>query len=412
MSSLFRKRLYATALLAGAAGTLCCVGPVVAQQVTFVPQAEVTGEWASNRILTDPPTSASDEALKFGGDLKRVTPVSDLELRPILTVQDGSIKNLDTFEALVDLNGDYHTLKGEYTFNGEYHREDAYNAQYSTAQFNPQNPNVPDTSGTGALVTGITKSSYHIEPGFAYKFTQRWSVEGSASLDAVRYSTDIPDLFVSFDAPLIGADVVYATSQNSQFGIGPYYTHYEPINNDVDSVESTGYGVSANYRLKSSRLDTTTITVRVEHDSSPLPMGGGRSGATNWGIEWVGIRTFQTGQLRYSIGRFLEPSSIGGRTAEDQLRVQYNRRLTERFSANGAVRFVRNQDFGVFDAIDQAGPRDRGNVDLSLRYLVTPEWFVSGGYRFVYQHLTDSTAVNSNGVFITVGYHGREPPSN
>jgi len=122
------------------------------------------------------------------------------------------------------------------------------------------------------------------------------------------------------------------------------------------------------------------------------------------------LHRFLTSQVRYSIGRFLEPSSFGGRTTQDQFRVQYTRSLSERLQFNSAVRFTRYKDVGN---IQNAETRERGNAELSLRTLITPLWYVSGGYRFAYQHLPSQLhAVSSNGVFITVGYHGREPSGN
>jgi len=409
MSSSFRNPGICAAGLCGAAvAALVCAPPVSAQQIAFVPQAEATAEWASNRILTIPATSASDESIKLGGDLLRISPRSNLDLRPLLTFQNGSIRNLDNIEALVDFAGDYRTLKGEYTLNSEYHREDAYNAQYGVAGFNTLNPNVPDTAGTGAVVTGLTKSTYLFDTGFSYKFTQRWGIEGSANFDAVRYSTDISGDLVSYNSPYVGLDLVWVTSQTSQLGIGPYYTRFDPIRHDVGAQLSDDYGISASYRIRTSQLSTSTITARLERDRSPLP-GSGNDTTTTWALEWVGLQKFLTSALRYSVGRFLEPSSFGGRTTEDQARVQYTRTLSERLLFNSAVRFTRYTDVGN----QNAGTRNRGNADLSLRVLITPLWYVSGGYRFAYQNLPSQPhAASSNGVFITVGYHGREPPSN
>jgi long-subunit fatty acid transport protein len=98
--------------------------------------------------------------------------------------------------------------------------------------------------------------------------------------------------------------------------------------------------------------------------------------------------------------------------------VQYTRLFTQRFMGNAAVRLTRSTDVGDV-ALDDSGNRDRANVQLALSYLFTQEWTLSGGYRFAYQALPsyDITGINlgqvnahSNGVFITVAYHGREPP--
>src|SRR6516225_1841767 len=81
----------------------------IAQEVAFVPQANISTEWATNRNLTIPAGPDSElYRTTVGADLLRRTSVSDLDFRPLITMQhDAQISTLDTLEALVDLAGDY-----------------------------------------------------------------------------------------------------------------------------------------------------------------------------------------------------------------------------------------------------------------------------------------------------------------
>lgn len=412
MSSLFRSSTL-VALLCGsvALGTLVHVTPAYAQQTAFVPWVEASTDWSTNRTLQVPAApSSEDYSLVAGGDLLRRSPVSDIDLRPLITLQGNSkLPAVDQYEALVDLVTDYRTLRGEYSFNAEYHREDAYNSQYGYAPFNPLNPNAPDTFG-GTVVTGITKTTYEVTPSASYDLTQRLSVQASGAFDAVRYSTEIPQQLVSYNSPEVELDLAYALSSTSKLGVGPYYTYYAPINSSSGSVKDTGSGVNFSYNYKSSAVSQSRLTVRVERDSSPAAFGIPSSTATTWGFEWVGNRRFLTDSVQYSIGRFLQPSSDGGRTAVDQFRVQDTKRLSERLSLDVAVRATRSSDVGN-TVLANTGNRDHVNAQVFLAYLLTPEWSISGGYRFVYLKVPYLPAsADSNAVFITVGYHGQQPP--
>jgi hypothetical protein len=385
-----------------------------AQEVAFVPQGELSTEWTTNRQLSIPASpNAEDYMLSLGGDLIRRTEVSDIDLRPLVTVQESpKVSDLDRFEALVDLLGNYRTLRGEFSVRAQYHREDAYNSQYGLVAFKPINPNLPDTTGTGAVVTGVTRTTYDVEPDFSYDLSPRVSLVGGAEMLAVRYSTDVPGLLVSYDSPEVDVGLAWALSQNSHFSVGPYYTYYEPVNNSDDSVRSNATGISFNYDNKFSAESKSRLTVKIERDTSPAALGAPSSSHVSWGFEWVGMHHFLTGNVQYSIGRFLEPSSSGGRSSVDQIRAQANKFLTARWSVSGAVRLTRSSDIGNI-IVEQDETRDRANANVAISYLLTPEWYLSGGYRYAYLNdLSQTGFAHSNAIFISIGYHGLQPPRN
>ncbi|HTT02829.1 MAG TPA: hypothetical protein VMG11_12165 [Steroidobacteraceae bacterium] len=408
---------------------LACSRIAAAQEAVFVPQAQLTGSWASNRQLTIPASPSSEGLLGiFGGDLLLRNPTSTFDVRPLFTVQgDTNYSNLDRWEGLIDMIGHSQSLKGEYNVLLEYHREDAFNAQYGIVAYNPLNPNAPDTSGTGKIETGITKSTYEVAPDFSYELTQRFSIGGDATLAAVRYSQQFAGFMVSYNSPSVELNGGYKLSQRSQITIGPYYTVYDPVDTDQGSVKSTGYGLDFKYQFKWSKVSQMKLQLKVEHDTSSAARGvtppseGSQpfdipaSSATVVGVEWVGINRFETSTIQYSVGRFLEPSSFGGRVTNNQLRAQYVKRFSPRFQAVGAVRLTRTTEVGDNVTFGNDCTCDRGLARVSLSTLLTPEWTLSGGYQGVYQNLhqnvpDEPNSAWSQGVFITVEYHGQQPP--
>ena len=404
-SSAVRGRALRAALL-----TLALVsGAASAQQVVFVPEVEVWAQYDSNRLL-DPETPRSAETywMQLAGDLKSINERSDVELRPQLTLQDSTISSVNRFEALVDLKADYRTLRSTWSILTEYHREDAYNAQYGLAAFNPLNPNAPDTVGTGDIATGLTKTTYSVEPDFTYQVTQRFSFEATTRFDAVRYDVEVPDQFISYNNSYVEFDGLWSVSPRGQIGFGPYYALYDPRQNDAARVNS--YGVDLSYRFNWSRIDRSTVSLRAEHDT--FSQSGTPDDSKNtFGIEWVGYHKLQAGMVQYAIGRFMEPSSVGSLVGLNQIRVQYRHDFTARVQFVGSMRISRSDD------LSDNTHEDRAILQVALVRRLTELWSVSGGYRFAYQKLRDlesnvivtEPAARNNGVFINVAYHGREP---
>jgi hypothetical protein len=404
-SAIVRRRVMrATALLLALAASA-----VSAQQVVFIPEMEVWAQYDSNRLL-DPVTPQSAETywMQLAGDLKSINERSDVEFRPQLTLQDSTLSSVDRFEALVDLKANYRTLRSTWSFLSEYHREDASNAQYGVAAFNPLNPNAPDTVGTGDIVTGLTKTTYSVEPDFTYQATQRFSLEATTRFDAVRYDVEVPDQFVSYNNTYAELDGYWSVSQRGQLGFGPYYALYDPRENDAPRVNS--YGVDLSYRFNWSRVDRTTLSLRAEHDTF-TESGVPDYSKNTFGLEWVGYHKMQTGMVQYAIGRFMEPSSVGSLVGLNQVRVQYRHDFNVRVQFVGSVRVSRSDD------LSDGSHEDRAILQVALVRRLTELWSVSGGYRFAYQKLREldsgvivtEPAARNNGVFINVAYHGREP---
>jgi hypothetical protein len=56
-------------------------------------------------------------------------------------------------------------------------------------------------------------------------------------------------------------------------------------------------------------------------------------------------------------------------------------------------------------------PEHRTNAEMWLTYNITKKWYVTGGYIFVRSRdLGQDNLAYSNGVMLTFGYRGLEPP--
>jgi hypothetical protein len=423
MLSLYRKADQRQVLALTVAGALIAlgalVGPATAQEITFVPSASATAEWDSNRLLARPERSAASYGGDVGAQLWDITPRAMTELIAQIAYADVPQLNYDWTSGNVALRTDYKGLESEWTLAASYRKDVTFTTEFGQATFNNGlTLTSPDTNGTANVTTGISRDSYEVDPGFAYNFTPRLDVEGDLRINGVHYSEQQAGAFVDYTSPYAGLTLNYDTSPRSSIGIGPYYTRYEQSGQGLQAsgqggpligtnTTNTG-GAMVNYLYKTSDVTRMTLTVRVE-DNHIDTFGSPSQSSTTWGVEWVGTHKFEVGNIQFALGKFLEPSSIGGRVALEQVRVQVYRPFTPRLSFTGAVRVTRTQMVGA--ALQDLVPtEDRTNAEGYLRYEITRRWYVTGGYIFARSRdFGEDNLAYSNGAMLTVGYQGLEP---
>lgn len=407
MSSSYLKRSACALPLALAAA------PVLhAQQVYFIPKVEVGAEWHSNRELTPNP-ALEDSSTAYKATLEglwgRATPRSETEVRPRVVLQEfPDRQGVDPAEYFLDLRSTYRTLKSEWSLLGEFSQQDTYNAEFGTARgddFDPENPDVDEVANSGIVFVGETRTRLEVEPSVRYALSPRTSLGLLANYQFVDYDSNLPDQRVGFTSPYVQATIIRQVGQRTELSVGPYYTHYEA---DNDLSESDSYGALINLRHRVTEVTYFTFGLSVERSEetrfTPLPV---EESVTSWGFEFAGFRRGRVGSLRYSLGRFLQPSSVGDRREIDQLRIQYNRPLSPLFSVYGAVRL--SQDRSIGDDRD-GRDRDRALLEAGMSRLITPTFYISGGYRYAWLDRQDAPrSADNHNVFISFGFTGRDP---
>jgi hypothetical protein len=393
----------AVALLA-----LCVlVRPAAAQETNFVPFASATTEWDSNRSLARPPRSAASYGGMAGGDLRELTPRSITDLTAQILYTDVPQLGYSWTSGNVALKSDFRTLVADYTLLAAYRRDDDFYTEFGHAGFdNGLTLTSPDTNGTGNVTAGITRQSYELDPGFDYNLTPRLDLEGDFRLNSVRYSIQTPGQEVDYTSPYAGLTLNYDTGPRSSLGIGPYFSRYQETGG-ANTTNTEGGAIA--YLYKTSDVTRMSVTLRAERNQIDM-LGFSPESVTSWGLEWVGTHRFRVGNVKFSIGRFLEPSSIGGRVALNQFRVQYVHPLSERLSFSGAVRVTHTELLGSALAAEQP-PENRTNAEMNLTFDITRTLYVTGGYIFARaSDVGQSNLAYSNGVILTIGYRGLEPP--
>jgi hypothetical protein len=389
--------------LAWMAPALMVAGACHGQQITFTPRAQATAEYDSNPLLESRnPRSGEWYQALVGGTLDRQTLRSELELVPVFSYSKSSIRILDQWSALVDLRGRYMTQRTIYSFLLEYHRQDAYNSEYGVATYNPQNPEAPGTVGTGFIVTGIKRDNYQISPSINHTFTERLNGEIGGTFLAVRYSTQVPEQLVSFNAPSAAINAVWAFSERARIAVGPFYSEFDPLDSlQEGALKSRSYGGSIGYRYLTTRLTDSEVIAKFGRDEQ-YQLDGSRAGTTTWGLEWRGTYKWQTGQLQFTVGRLLEPSSVGGEIALYEARGEFAQTISQTLSAQISARASRQEGVGAQSNLPH---RNRGYGTAALRKQLTREFVLTAGYKFLFQKLRpDAPLAQNHGAFITIGW--------
>jgi hypothetical protein len=403
---------FAIALAGISLSSIAIIPSVPAQELYFVPRFEVGSEWHSNRELIVNP-AFRDEMVEYRALLEarlgRITPRSQVELRPRVSLQEFPDRSgIDPVELFCDLDTGFHTQRSEFLLFARYSRQDSFNAEYGNANFDPFNPE-SNADDTGISYIGDTRTRYTVEPDYSFAISERTRIGVGARYDNISYepNDDRPVGtvgLIGYDSGHVELYLRQTMGPKLEVQIGPYFSRYE---SDDDLNQTDNYGVAIQARYSWSQIWETGLSVEAERNEATRPQSiPVEETTTNWGLELYGLRKGQTGSLRYSIGHFIEPSSVASMIETNQLRVQYDHIFTPRLIFNSALRLKESTRLG--GAAGESA--DFARAELSLRWRMTQSWYLSGGYRYAWSDPATSTGTASdNAVFLSVGYRGLEP---
>lgn len=409
MSSSFRKAWFAAPVVA-----LAATGSAWAQEVVITPGIDVAAEWDSNReMVTQNEDSSASYKATLDTTISRRTPRSNTMFRPRIVAQEfPDRKGVDPVEAFVDFRTDYRTLKGTMGLLARYARQDAIHAEFGTANFDDFDPENPQAGENGIVLVGRTRTTTQVVPSFGYALTEKTSLDGSIDYQAVDYSDDVSSFSQSYKSPEVDLGVTHEITQRSSVTVGPYYSRFE-TDDKVNKTDTTG--VSASWSYKWSEVTYTTITLRGERNEvEDTRLVDPTETSTNWGLDFQGVRQLRLGTFRYSVGRFLSPSTLGSRRQSDQLRLQYGRPLTPRVDFTSALRLVRDTRLGsdpFSDGTDDGDDtRKRARAEMNVRWALSRTMYVAAGYQYWWQDFGgDNDTAQSHAVILSFGYRAFTP---
>ncbi len=412
MSSLFHKHspyitrfaLLLPLVAIGAAGT------ALGADGYFIPEVEAGGihqtnpEWA-----TENPSSATGYLAYAGGIFGVRSPRNITEFRPRVEYYDYSSRpELRNINGYADLNSHYSSLRGEWTLIASYSRENSYNAQQTSAEYDQFDPNDPTVDSTGRI-TLLSEVSTRIQarPSFSYRFSERFGTEVNLFYQTMDSNTDAGGSIVDYRDASAQGSLFWNWSPQTMLAAGVYGANYRT---DDGSNVTTGQGVSFMLDKKWSETYFAGLAFNVEKTKVELT-GLPDDTSTTWGGEFNFRRKWQLGDLRLNMGRTFGPSSGGARTALDQVRLQYYRNFSPRWTYLVAVRGFRNRVIGGVTTSVTSLNRDYATGYLQLNWEMTRTWYLTGAYSHYWQQFVGSGATSRNDVLtLGIGYRGLGPP--
>ena len=377
---------------------------------TFVqPRAELRVEFHDNIDLDpDPPSDAEtyggvlDAAALIGVD----TPRSESSIRPHARLQKFADREFEPLELGLDLRSRYRSERSDFLLTGRYDRRDSFFADQADAEFDPVNPDDPTTPESGSSGGDDSRQRLNFAPSYTYRLSERWSAGGELFYEGVRYSDQAVQDRVDYDYGRADLFASGSLDPNSNLRFGGYVSQYdakEGLN------ETDAYGGVIGYTHRWSETSGIDAEVSFEEDDityDPVPVA---ESVSTWGGSMTAYREGEVSRWRATVGRWSTPTGRGGKSESDQLRVQYDRDITQRLGFMGAARYVRDRSIGE---VGQIGDRDYLRGELAMRWMMSRTTYLRGGYRYTWQDRErDTSDAQDNQIFLAIGYEGLGRPS-
>ena len=384
------------------------VGTALAADTYVQPQMELRAESNSNFNLV-PGGGSDSNVYGYIADIQVLigiaTPRSDTSMRPRVRFQEYPDRDdLEQFEAFFDLRSLYRWERSQLRTLGRYSRQDSYSAELPGGEFDPLDPDDPANPDSGVIVIGETRERYRVEPEFTFELTERTRAGVAADYQAVRYESDAVSNHVDYDYFGGNAFVSWALGPRSDFSVGTYANRYEATD---DSTETDAYGGTLGYQFRLSEVAGFGVNISYEKDDTtdfvPVTVEESTSG---WGATVSAVRSGEASAWRLTAGRTFIATGAGGKAESDQLRLQYDRDLTQRLEFRGVGRYESRNSISTRG---QGNDRDYARADLSFRWMMAPTWYLQWGYSYIWQDRESAAGTGKNNkFFISVGYKGLE----
>lgn len=332
------------------------------------------------------------------------TPRGNTTLRPRIRYQEyPDREDLEQFEGFVDMNSRYLWERSSLEVIGHLSHEDLYNNETAGGNFDPTDPNGGGGSDSGNIDFGQTRDEIELQPTFEHRLSERTRIGIGAELSAVRYDADVGvETKKDYDFGLGNAYLKWALDPVSDVSAGAYASRYD-ASDDSETIDAVGAQVGYEYRWSEQVGLQGTLFYEQNDITEYFPVAFNES-TSNFGGYITAYRRLEVSQWQVSLGRSFLPTGDGGKSTVDQFRLQYQRDLSPRLSFRGAGRYETRNGLGT-----QGGgvDRDFARVDLSLKWMATRNWFIGGGYAYMWEDRATATqdGVN-NKIYANFGYQG------
>lgn len=377
---------------------------------TYVqPRLDLRVENNDNFYLT-PGGSSDSDIYGYIADAQALigiaTPRSDTSIRPRVRFQEyPDSDDLERFEAFFDLRSRYSWERSDFLLLGKYARQDSHNADQPTGEFDPLDPTDPGNAGSVTNLVGETRNRFEVRPSYTHDVSERVRLGVDGAYEIVRYDSSGTTTNTEYDYAVANGSVRWKVTPVSAVNVGAYASKYETQD---DSTKTDAYGGEIGYDYRWSEVTGVEASVFYEQNdvTDYLPVRFEES-TSGWGGGVTAYREGEVSQWRLTAGRTYIPTGDGGKAESDQLRVQYDRDLSDRLTFTGAARYEART---MISSNRGGDDRDYARADVRLEWLLAPTWYINGGYSYIWQDReSDGGSADNNRLFVGFGYRGLKP---
>jgi hypothetical protein len=194
-----------------------------------------------------------------------------------------------------------------------------------------------------------------------------------------------------------GLGYVYTLSPSKSLSFGVEGGRFE----DENGVTTGTRGVSIELRNQVS--ETSEFYARAgasqsEDDASALDQAWETAFSGGIGMR----RSFEVSSLLVDLSSGLDPSASGRLVQRDQLRLQYNHRLTPKLELLTGARLLRDEGT---DSDEDFEEREFANASIGLAWRFSQQWTLGGAYTYTWrEYENDVSSADANRVSIGITY--------
>ena len=374
---------------------LCCPAAGHAAEWSFDPAVAVLLGYESNAaLMTVPHKGVSEGILSPGLSVRRSTETSAVNIRLLgkATYYSGS-EFPDTQQGQAALSSFVQSTERTKFGLDAVSRWDTL---FQSAVLGTGTGNIQDVD-VGLVTTKVRRAWREVRPSVTYALTERSSVQFLYRLTDVQFRNVGTTGLVDYQQNYLSGTYSYRLTPTDDLNLVALGAKYHPsIGTDSDTVEMLA-GMAHRFS------ETATAGLRAgAGKTTETRSDGSRVDTSLFVLEARGSEQSELSLLEAVISRDVQPSGSGRSVSADQLRLDWNRRLSETIRSTLRSTAFRNKSL---QGSDPAVDRRYVEASAGVNWIVAPEWSVGVAYQYRYQKYDASlNAARSNGVFVAVNW--------
>jgi hypothetical protein len=381
----------------------------------FVPDLGIGAETEDNPRL-NPDILVTDRSAATGAVLAAGASIATFNERGFLSFDPAlmSYRYSDTSDSELESDDWYFDGRGEYQwqtvtagFNASFAQERLLSSELTDVD-SDGDPDTDDIDGgdTGRLLfINEDRERYRVSPYVSFRVSERNSLRLEATKYGYSYSGGDLSFRTGFDTERLSAGIYRnVDARNVVSAVMSVETYEaEATRNTTDTVTIEGA-----FTRPLSQLWTLNLAAGVlRSDFEFLTNQQLTDSATTDYTMRLGVRKrAERSRMNLDFIRNVYPSASGFSSIRRELRMYYDRTLTQRVTARFGVRLNETKSLGDVNVEDN---REYARVEIDFEWALKPVLFLQTGYGYTAQDFTEDLIpqkADSNSIYVGMSYRG------